>query len=91
MDDGSLAYEGLHAAADECDRKRRDPVEAMTLPFPNVKFLSLKVLAPFTLREWTEYADPMKLSQLKSTLKQLDLPNLRVWHLDLKDPWWYAA
>lgn len=85
LDEESPGFQGLHAAANECDRKRQDPDQAVTLRFPKVKFLALAVLAPVTVRDWAEYLDPIKLSQLKSTLKQLDLPNLRVWHLDLDE------
>lgn len=80
-------YDGLQAAADECDRKRQDPIEETTLSFPKVTFLSLEVLGPAMLGDWAEEMDFLKLSQLKCTLKQLDLPNLPVWHLSLGEMW----
>lgn len=77
-----LPISSLQAAADECDRKRQDPGQAMTLQFPSVESLSLSALRAL---DWTEFFDEVKLRQLKLTLKQLDLPNLRVWHLNLHE------
>ncbi|KAI5454810.1 hypothetical protein NCC49_003692 [Naganishia albida] len=77
-----LLISSLQDAADECDRKRQDPGQAMTRQFPSVEFLSLSVEWPL---DWTAYLDEIKLRQLKLTLKQLDLPNLRVWHLNLDE------
>jgi hypothetical protein len=84
-------YDGLQAAADECDRKRQDPIEETTLSFPKVTFLSLEVLGPAMLGDWAEEMDFQKLSQLKCTLQQLDLPNLRVWHLGLGEMWGFHS
>lgn len=90
-EDRDSGYDGLQAAANECDRRRRDPVEAMTLAFPKVTFLSLEVLGTANLYDWTEEMDFLKLSELKCTLKQLELPNLRVWRLDLDEMWGFHA
>jgi hypothetical protein len=74
----------LQQAADECDRRRHIPAEPATPVFPQIRFLSLEFLR-VEENSWDRAQDGLKLGQLKSVMKQLNLQNLRIWHLGLAE------
>lgn len=77
--------DGLEAAADEADRRIQDPDVALAAALPLVTDLSITLLR--IDNQSGEFMDPEKLRKLRLLLKQLDLPRLRVFHLNLDELW----